>query len=68
MVGVPHPHSGEAVVAHVVLEADATADEDVIISFCEQRLPRYKCPSKVRFVTELPRSDAGKLARRLLAE
>ncbi len=68
VVGVPHPHSGEAVVAHVVLEADATADEDAIISFCEQRLPRYKCPSKVRFVTDLPRSDAGKLARRLLAE
>ncbi|MEM8903392.1 MAG: AMP-binding protein [Actinomycetota bacterium] len=68
VVGVPHPHSGEAVVAHVVLEEGATADEDVVITFCEQRLPRYKCPSKVRFVPELPRSDSGKLARRLLVE
>ncbi|MEO1062684.1 MAG: AMP-binding protein [Actinomycetota bacterium] len=68
VVGVPHPHSGEAVVAHVVLADGATADEDVIITFCEQRLPRYKCPSKVRFVTELPRNEAGKLTRRLLIE
>ncbi|MEM9034207.1 MAG: AMP-binding protein [Actinomycetota bacterium] len=68
VAGVPHPHTGEAVVAHVVLGEGVSSDEDVVITFCEQRLPRYKSPSKVRFVTSIPRSEAGKVSRRLLAE
>jgi long-chain acyl-CoA synthetase len=68
VAGVPHPHTGEAVMAHVVLEEGASADEDVIITYCEQRLPRYKAPSKVRFVPSLPRDAAGKVSRRLLRD
>lgn len=68
VAGVPHPHTGEAVVAHVVLDAGVACDEDVVIAFCEQRLPRYKAPSKVRFVSSIPRTDTGKVRRRLLAE
>jgi len=66
VVGVPHPHSGEAVKAFVVVAPDASAEEDEIISYCEAHLARYKCPQKVMFVDEIPQNAAGKVLRKLL--
>ncbi len=66
VVGVPHPHHGEAIRAYVVAEADARLDEDQLIEHCGEYLARYKCPSKVLFVAELPRGLTGKLLRREL--
>lgn len=66
VVGVPHPYSGEAVKAYVTIEPDVSAEEDDIISWCADRLARYKCPDKVMFVDELPTSAAGKVLRRAL--
>jgi len=67
VVGVPHPHTGEAVKAFVVLRPGATAHEDTLISWCLDNLARYKCPAKILFVDELPRNVNGKLLRRSLA-
>lgn len=66
VVGVPHPHSGEAVKAFVVLRPGATVDEDNIIEFAHRSLSRYKCPSKVQFVETLPVNVTGKVLRRAL--
>ncbi len=55
VIGVPHPHTGEAVKAFVVLAAGATIDEDALIEHCHDHLARYKCPAKILFVDELPR-------------
>jgi acyl-coenzyme A synthetase/AMP-(fatty) acid ligase len=66
VLGVPHPHQGEAVKAYVVLVDGADIDEDRLIDHACDYLARYKCPSKVIFVDELPRNAAGKLIRREL--
>jgi long-chain acyl-CoA synthetase len=66
VVGVPHPHHGEAVKAFVVAKPGAHLDEDQLIEWCGDRLARYKCPTKVLFVDELPRNVSGKLIRRAL--
>jgi long-chain acyl-CoA synthetase len=66
VVGVAHPHTGEAVKAYVVIRPGFSADEDDIIDFCLARLARYKCPSKVMFVEDLPHNLTGKLLRRAL--
>ncbi len=66
VVGVPHPHTGEAVKAFVVLRAGATLDEQALIDHARDHLARYKCPTKVLFVDALPRSATGKLVRRQL--
>jgi long-chain acyl-CoA synthetase len=66
VVGVPHPHTGEAVKAWVVVRDGMTVDEDTLISWCGERLARYKSPSKILFVDELPRNVSGKLLRRSL--
>lgn len=66
VIGVEHPHSGEAVKAYVVVEEGRSAEEDDLIDWCAARLAQYKCPTKVMFVDELPRGLAGKVLRRAL--
>jgi long-chain acyl-CoA synthetase len=44
VVGVSHPHSGEAVRAYVVLHKGVHLDEESIIEHCQKQLARYKCP------------------------
>jgi long-chain acyl-CoA synthetase len=66
VVGVAHPYTGEAVKAFVVLAPDRSADEDELAAWCAQHLARYKCPSKVMFVDELPTGSSGKVLRRAL--
>jgi long-chain acyl-CoA synthetase len=69
VIGVPHPHTGEAVKAFVVLEQPgADVDEETLIEHCREHLARYKCPSKVIFAESLPRNAAGKLVRRRLED
>ena len=64
VVGVPNPHSGESVKAFVVAKPDRQLEEDDLIAFCGRQLARYKCPSKILFVSELPHGLGGKVLRR----
>ena len=66
VAGVPHPHTGEAVKAWVVVRDGMSVDEDTLIAWCSERLARYKSPSKILFVDQLPRNVSGKLLRRSL--
>lgn len=66
VVGVPHPHTGEAVKAFVVPEPGFALEEDAVIEHCAEQLARYKCPQKVNFVESLPQNFTGKVLRRAL--
>ncbi len=66
VVGVEHPHSGETVKAFVVAEPGVHVEEDQLIEFVGKRLARYKCPTKITFLEELPHGLGGKLLRRAL--
>ena len=66
VVGVSHPHSGETVKAFVATSPGVHLDEDQLIDFVSKRLARYKCPTKITFVDELPHGLGGKLLRRAL--
>jgi long-chain acyl-CoA synthetase len=66
VVGVDHPHTGEAVKAFVVCSPGVHLDEETVIAHCADNLARYKCPTKVMFVDTLPRNVGGKLLRRAL--
>jgi long-chain acyl-CoA synthetase len=68
VIGVPHPHTGEAVKAFVVASEGSDIDEETLIEFCLDHLARYKCPNKILFVDELPRHTTGKLMRRHLLD
>jgi len=68
VVGRSHPDTGEAVEAVVVAAPGAALTEEEVRGHCATRLARYKCPTTVRFVTELPRGLAGKALRRVLRQ
>jgi long-chain acyl-CoA synthetase len=68
VVGVRHPFGGEIAKAFVVLKEGETATKKDIIQFAGQRLTKYKVPRAVEFRTELPKSAAQKVLRRVLAE
>jgi long-chain acyl-CoA synthetase len=68
VVGVPHPFGGEIAKAFVVLKPGATATKKDITQFAAERLSKHKVPRAVEFRTELPKSAAQKVLRRVLAE
>jgi long-chain acyl-CoA synthetase len=71
VIGVPNDDLGEEVKAVVELADPAAAGpglERDLIAYCRDRLAHFKCPRTVDFVPELPRSETGKLYKRILRE
>jgi long-chain acyl-CoA synthetase len=66
VVGTPHPYTGEAVKAVVVLRAGEEASAEDITDFCRRHLARFKCPEVIEFVAALPVNPSGKVLRREL--
>ena len=66
VIGRPDTLMGEEVVAFVVLKPGQAATADEVMSFCQSRLARYKCPKEIRFVNALPKSPVGKILRKEL--
>ena len=68
VVGLPSAHSGEDVVAAVVLAPGKTLDEESIRAYGRDNLTAYKVPRHVYQVDELPRSLIGKVLRKQVKE
>jgi long-chain acyl-CoA synthetase len=65
VIGVPDEQTGEAVVAYVVPAAGVERDDLVgrVLEHCERRIARFKMPSAIHIVDELPHSATGKVAK-----
>ena len=68
VVGMPHERWGETPVAFIVTAQGATVTEEQVLQHCATYLARYKRPSEVRFIDELPRNASQKVLRRVLRE
>jgi long-chain acyl-CoA synthetase len=66
-LGVPDEHSGEAVKIFVVRK-DASLTAEALIAHCRAGLTGYKVPRFVEFRDELPKSNVGKILRRVLRD
>ena len=68
VVGIPNTLRGEVVKAYLVLKSGEAATIDEIRTFCKEVLVLYKVPKSVEFRKELPKSQVGKVLRRVLVE
>lgn len=64
VVGLPSDHSGEEVVAAVVLTPGEDVDVETVREFVRGILTPYKVPRRIYVVDELPKSLIGKVLRR----
>jgi long-chain acyl-CoA synthetase len=64
-IGVPDDISGEVVKVFVVSSNPSLTAEEVR-GWCKDKLTRYKVPKQVEFAQELPKSNVGKVLRRML--
>lgn len=68
VIGIPHPKWGEVPKAFIVAKKGQNITELELLSFCQQKLAKYKVPQEVEFVNELPRNPSGKVLKRQLRE
>ncbi|WP_017730791.1 long-chain-fatty-acid--CoA ligase [Nafulsella turpanensis] len=66
-IGIPDERSSEVVKACVV-KKDPSLTKDELIAYCRENMTAYKVPKVVEFREELPKSNVGKILRRLLRE
>ena len=65
VVGVPDTDFGESVHAYVVLKDQSLTVED-IRAYCIKHIVKYKVPSVIEVLEELPKNTTGKILRRSL--
>jgi fatty-acyl-CoA synthase len=68
VVGISHERWGQTPLAVVIPGGTAALTEKDILDFCDRNLARYKRPSAVVFVSELPRTASNKVLRRVLRD
>jgi long-chain acyl-CoA synthetase len=71
VIGVPHAEFGEEVKAIIQVvpgQACSLALREALVQHCRASLAGYKVPRSIDFRDELPRTETGKLLKRLLRE
>jgi len=66
-IGVPDAKSTEVVKLFVV-KADESLTAEEVTAFCRENLAGYKVPKHIEFKADLPKSNVGKILRRILKE
>jgi long-chain acyl-CoA synthetase len=64
VTSAPDENWGERVQAAVVLKPGVAATEKELIEFCKSKLAGYKCPKKIEFWQQLPKTPVGKIMRK----
>jgi long-chain acyl-CoA synthetase len=66
-VGIPDEKTGELVKVYIV-KKDPGLTEEEVKAYCKLNLTAYKCPKRIEFRTELPKTNVGKILRKALRE
>ena len=68
VIGAPDPIWGEEVVAFIRKAADVELTEQDVMDTTRHKLSDFKCPTRVIFVEDLPKTATGKIRKGLLAD
>jgi long-chain acyl-CoA synthetase len=63
VVGLPDPIWGEEVAAFIITKPEMRLSEEELINYCKERLADYKCPRKVFFIENFPKTATGKIQK-----
>jgi len=66
VIGIPSDKTGETIKAYLVAKEGKTLDIEEIKKYCYQHLSRYKVPKEFEIISELPKTNVGKILRREL--
>ena len=64
--GIHHEIFGQVIKLHVIKSINSDLDKSTIINYCIKNLEKFKIPSKIDFVTNIPQTDYGKVKRFML--
>ena len=67
VVGVPDNNSGEAVMLFAIKSDPALTEAD-LLNYCMENLTGYKKPKYIEFRDDFPRTNVGKILRRVLRD
>ena len=67
-IGVDDDNYGQDVHACIRLRDGYAVDEATLIAFCEQQVGRFKTPTRIHFMDDLPKGPSGKIQRLKLPE
>jgi long-chain acyl-CoA synthetase len=71
VIGVPDPEWGQRIVAVVQPSPGAIPGNELaaeLLEYCREELASFKCPRRFEFVADFPRTETGKVQRRLLRD
>jgi len=68
VVGKPDALAGEMPKAYIVLKDGHSATAEELIRFCEPKVAPYKRIREVEFIKEIPKTQVGKVLRRVLRD
>jgi long-chain acyl-CoA synthetase len=69
VAGIPHPTRGDDTLkAFIVLKTGESCTADEIRAFCKGQLAPHKIPREIDFRAELPKTQVGKVLRRVLVD
>ena len=66
-IGIPDERTGESIKLFITKKDPGLTKEDVL-EHCKENLTKYKIPKQIEFLEELPKSNVGKIIRRILRE
>jgi acyl-coenzyme A synthetase/AMP-(fatty) acid ligase len=65
-IGVPDKIYGEEIASFIVPEPGCEINEEDMLRHCRAKIARFKLPKTVRFLKEIPKTKAGKIAKQTL--
>jgi acyl-CoA synthetase (AMP-forming)/AMP-acid ligase II len=60
-IGVPDELLGQTVKIFVIPRDGDPVDKEALLTFCEERMPRYMVPKAIEVLDELPKTSSGKV-------
>jgi len=66
VIGIPHEKYGEDIMAFVVLMDGEKLSEEELNNYIKSRISKFKAPSRIKFIGNLPKNLVGKIQKQEL--